>query len=98
MARISDTGRGPSAMIEVDAVPIPFHNGETIAAAMLAAGHIAFRHDRNDRPRGLWCNMGTCCECLILLEDDAGARRVRACLVDAQVGQRITTVSGVCHD
>ncbi|WP_183942910.1 2Fe-2S iron-sulfur cluster-binding protein [Sphingomonas sp. BK580] len=94
MARVADTARGVAGEIIVDGACVSFHPGETIAAAMLAAGHAAFRRDRHDRPRGLWCNMGTCCECLVLLERDGEPRRVRACLVDAAPGQRVTTRDG----
>ena len=96
MARIAGTEREPASYIKVDGEQVPFHPGETIATAMLAAGHTGFRHDRHGRPRGLWCNMGTCSECLVHLHPPGdGSRRVRACLVDAEAGQRIDTAGTI---
>jgi hypothetical protein len=41
------------------------HQGETLAAALLANGIRAFRRDGRRAPRGPYCNMGTCFECLV---------------------------------
>jgi hypothetical protein len=74
----------------VDGEPLVAAAGETIAAAMLAGGRIAFRRDTQGRPRGLFCNMGSCGECTVTLA--RSGRRVRACLVEATDGLELTTL------
>lgn len=66
---------------EVEALP-----GETIAAALSAAGVFAFRHSTTGAPRGLWCGMGACFECVVTVDGRAGQR---ACLVKAEAGMRV---------
>lgn len=58
--------------------PVNAHPGETIAAALLAAGYRELRRTRvADRPRGLFCAIGTCFDCLVSVE---GGGPVRACV------------------
>lgn len=81
--------RGAAINIIVDGEHIAGFAGETIATTMLAAGHSAFRSDTRGRERGIFCNMGSCCECLVTLA--ATGRRVRACLIEARDGIEILT-------
>jgi sarcosine oxidase subunit alpha len=83
--------REPAFAIRVDGEAVTAAPGETLATALLAAGRIALRQDGRDRPRGLFCNMGTCCECMVTLVADSGRRRVRACLTDATPGMIVST-------
>lgn len=73
--------------------------GETIAAALIAAGHLRFKRDRDGRPRGLSCGMGTCFECEVSVDE---ATPVRACLARVQEGMRVRSVDyrkpGVASD
>ncbi|KQX25089.1 MULTISPECIES: 2Fe-2S iron-sulfur cluster-binding protein [unclassified Sphingomonas] len=83
-----DTSRGPAATIRVDGVAIATFEGETIAAAMLQHGP-AFRRDTRGRDRGLFCNMGTCSECLVTLLPSR--RRVRACMTEVADAMEVST-------
>ncbi|MGH6782380.1 MAG: (2Fe-2S)-binding protein [Sphingomonadaceae bacterium] len=85
----TDVERGPAITIRVDGEAVAAFAGETIATAMLAAGRSGFRVDGKGQPRGLYCNMGTCSECLVTL--NASGRRVRACLTEARDGMEIAT-------
>ena len=59
--------------------------GETIATALLCAGQIELRRSpRAGSPRGAWCMMGVCQECLIRVD---GVVR-QACLTPAESGMR----------
>lgn len=63
--------------------------GETIAAALLAAGRRTLRHSARLRePRGLYCVMGVCWECAVL----AGGRTVRACVEPAAPGLQVASL------
>lgn len=81
--------RGEPITIIVDGQPLACFAGETVAAAMLAAGVDAFRSDRRGKPRGLFCNMGSCYECQVTLV--ASGRRVRACLTQAVDAMEVAT-------
>ena len=58
------------------------HPGETVAAALIAAGQWNFRETRSGASRGLFCGMGVCGECTLLIDGDAR----RACLEPARPG------------
>lgn len=73
--------------ITVDGRTVRACAGDTVAAAMLAAGLSSFRKDANGRVRGILCNMGTCCECFVAID----GRRVRACLAEVKSGMEIAT-------
>ncbi len=86
----SNVERGRSVCITVDGQVIEAYEGETVAAAMLAAGRHTFRHTHPEgQPRGIFCGMGICYECLVTVE---GRERVRACIAPVQDGMRITTM------
>jgi sarcosine oxidase subunit alpha len=79
--------RGAALTILIDDVATTAYPGETLAAAMLATGRAAFRADTDGRPRGLFCNMGTCGECMVEVERAGrGPRILRACLVPVEAG------------
>ena len=83
--------RGRPVNITVDGVSIQAYEGESVAAAMLAAGRYIFRHTHPEgQPRGIFCGMGVCYECLVTLDD---RERARACILPVQDGMRISTVS-----
>jgi sarcosine oxidase subunit alpha len=88
-----NTTRGRPLTIEVDGAALRTFEGETIATALLAAGVTGFRRDTSGRPRGLFCNMGTCSECLVTLQTPDGAppRRLRACLTLVTEGLIVAT-------
>ena len=48
--------------------------GETVAAALSAAGILAYRATASGAPRGLHCGMGACFDCLITVDGKAGQR------------------------
>ena len=90
--RIDDgVTRGPAFDILIDGTPRRAFPGETVAAVMLANGTAALRSDTGGRPRGLFCNMGTCCECMVTIDTGAVRRRMRGCLIDAIPGLKVST-------
>ena len=57
--------------------------GETIAAALWADQQRALRRSRvRGEPRGIFCNMGICYECLVQVD----GREVRACMTTIRPG------------
>lgn len=66
--------------------------GQTVAAALIAGGHLWWRRTRvHDRPRGLFCGIGVCFDCLVTINDRPNRR---ACLVEAQPGDQVSTQLG----
>ena len=80
---------GRSIQIQVDGKPIEAFEGETVAAALLASGIHTFRLSRkNQEPRGLFCGMGICYECLVTVN---GTHSVQACLTPVAEGMQVET-------
>lgn len=81
--------RGRRFQIEVDGNPIEACEGETIAAALLASGVQVFRHTaKHDTPRGIFCGMGVCFECLMTVD---GVPNIRTCVTYAKPGMKVQT-------
>lgn len=81
--------RSKQVTIHVNGVPWRAYIGESVASALLAGGK---RHLRNSpragTPRGFFCHMGACQECVILIN---GVRRL-ACQTPVQ--ENITVETG----
>jgi NADH dehydrogenase/NADH:ubiquinone oxidoreductase subunit G len=84
--------------ITVDGKPIGARRGESVAAALLAAGIVRFRDapawgavPASSAARGPYCMMGACFECLVTI-DGAGNRQ--ACMVPIREGMAVETQSG----
>jgi predicted molibdopterin-dependent oxidoreductase YjgC len=80
--------RGAAVTIMVDGVPLDAHLGETVAGALLASGRRAWRHTRHGQPRGLYCGIGVCFDCLVAVN---GTPHVRACLTPVTAGMVVET-------
>ncbi|MEO7448463.1 MAG: (2Fe-2S)-binding protein [Humibacillus sp.] len=79
-----------------DGRPVPFRPGQTLGAALVAAGTISWRTTRIERrPRGLFCGIGVCFDCLLTVD---GYANQRACLVVARTGMTVLTQEGTGHD
>ena len=80
---------GEALMLTVDGEPIGAHRGQTVAAVLLAAGRRTLRATRiGGRPRGMYCAMGTCYDCVVTVNGQSG---VRACMTRVEQGMRIAT-------
>ncbi|MET4158683.1 (2Fe-2S)-binding protein [Agromyces sp. PvR057] len=64
-------------VISIDGDPVAGVEGQTIAGVVLAGGRLAWRRTSVDgRPRGLFCGIGVCFDCIVTVN---GERDVRAC-------------------
>lgn len=71
-------------MITFAGKEIPFEPGQTVAAALIAAGIRSWRTTRHGAaPRGLFCGIGACFDCLVTVN---GSPELRACLLPARDG------------
>lgn len=81
--------RGAAFTFTFDGGAIEAFPGETVAAAVLAAGiRILRRTEKEGRPRGLFCGMGVCFDCLVTVD---GRPHLRACLVRVEAGMCVQT-------
>jgi predicted molibdopterin-dependent oxidoreductase YjgC len=74
--------------LSVDGAAITAPPGQSIAAALLAAGRGALRTSPGGAPRGIYCGIGVCQECRVHVE---GQGVVRACITPVTAGMRVTT-------
>jgi hypothetical protein len=81
--------------ITVDGEPVPGISGQSLAGVMLAAGRPAWRLSRSGAPRGVFCGIGVCFDCVVTVNAE---RDVRACRRRAQDGDTVTTQSRAADD
>ena len=82
--------------ITFDGESVPVEAGQTVAAALIASGRRSWRRTRRGgQPRGVFCGIGACCDCLATIN---GVASQRACLVEARPGDAVTTQEGAGHD
>lgn len=87
MNRAHLDGAEPASSLSFDGAPVPFTPGQTIGGALARAGIVSWRTTRRDHaPRGLFCGIGVCFDCLVTVD---GTRSQRACLVEACAGQDV---------
>jgi predicted molibdopterin-dependent oxidoreductase YjgC len=78
--------------VTVDGAPVAARAGESVAAALLAAGKLRFRDTpASGAARGPYCMMGVCFDCLVAV-DGVGSRQ--ACMVPVRDGMAIETQTG----
>lgn len=70
----------------VNGRPLLAHQGETIHAALISAGYRQFRLSKTKEPRGVFCGMGVCYECLVSIDD--GPRK-QACMTMVEEGMEV---------
>lgn len=76
-------------MIEltVDGRPLHAPAGQSVAAALLEHGRQTLRDSPGGNPRGLYCGIGVCQECRVLVDGVA----VRSCVTAVAAGMQVTT-------
>src|SRR5688500_3194219 len=89
--RLPDT-QGATVRVAIDGQPYEARDGDTVAAAMFAAG---FDHCRttpvSGAPRAPYCMMGVCFDCLVTI-DGVGNRQ--GCLVTVAEGMAVAIQRG----
>ncbi len=65
---------------------VPFREGQSLAAALAAAGERDLRESADGSSRGSFCGMGVCQECLVAIDGVPGNR---ACMTSVQAGMTV---------
>ena len=79
--------------ITIDGAPFAARAGDTVAAALLASGRLAFRATTvTGVPRGPFCLMGVCFDCMVTID---GRPNQQACVLAVAPGMRVETGGGL---
>lgn len=82
----------PDLTIHCDGTAVPARTGDSIAAALLAHGiHVTRETGLSGTPRGPYCMMGACFDCLAVVDGTPG---VQTCLMPVRDGMRIERQRG----
>ncbi|GAB3497372.1 (2Fe-2S)-binding protein [Amycolatopsis cihanbeyliensis] len=73
--------------ITVDGAPVSGIEGQSIAGVLLGAGRLSWRRGPSG-PRGVFCGIGACFDCLVTVN---GEPDVRACRRTAREGDAVLT-------
>lgn len=90
-ARLAD---GPADVVTIyfDGAPLEARNGDSVAAALLAAGHRTTRTTPvSGARRGPFCMMGACFDCLVEIDGEANRQ---GCMVQVHEGMQVMPMSG----
>jgi D-hydroxyproline dehydrogenase subunit gamma len=88
----AELARGPAVEVVVEGRPVTAYLGETVATVLLAEGHLATRRTVGGAPRGVFCGMGVCFDCLVVVDD---IPNTRACMTWVRTGMRISRQDGL---
>lgn len=92
MFRRIDNGTGETVEFDFEGETLRAREGETVAAALLAAGRPSFRDTpERGRPRGPFCMMGVCFDCLIEID---GQPNRQACQVRVRPDMKVRRQKG----
>jgi predicted molibdopterin-dependent oxidoreductase YjgC len=87
--------RGARFTLTFDGREITAHEGESVLGALWAAGirtlHVTAR---TREPRGFYCGMGACFDCIVTID---GVPNLRACAEPARPGMRIAVQHDAGH-
>jgi hypothetical protein len=83
--------RGPRVEIVLDGRPVEAYVGETVAAVLLARGEAETRTTVKGEPRGIFCGIGFCFDCLVVVDD---VPNTRACMTWVRDGMRVARQDG----
>lgn len=89
---VLDFKKGKAIVFTCNGETIEGYEGETIAAALHAAGIKVLSHSaENHRPRGFYCAIGNCSSCLMEVD---GLANVRICTEPLKAGMVVKSQSG----
>ena len=89
---VLDFKRGKEIKFTFNGREIKAYEGETIAAALHAAGVKELQKSlKHDRPRGLFCAIGNCSSCFMEVD---GEPNVKTCVIEVKEGMEVNTQQG----
>lgn len=93
--RTPGIGRGEPVSVFINGEETRAFEGETVLAVLWAVGERALHTTARTRePRGFFCGMGVCFDCLVTID---GTFNARACLEQVRAGMKITLQRDAGH-
>lgn len=85
--------KGEKIRFYLDGKEMYGYEGDTIAAALMAAGVTTHRHTgKKGTPRGIFCAIGRCTDCVMVVD---GQINVRTCITPLKEGMQVQTQYGL---
>jgi aerobic-type carbon monoxide dehydrogenase small subunit (CoxS/CutS family) len=84
--------RGAAVSIDLNGKPVTAYLGESVATVLLSEEVFAMRTTTIGEPRGVFCGMGVCFDCLVVVDDKPNTR---ACMTWVKAGMNIRTQDGL---
>ena len=90
---LGEPEKGRIVTFTFDGKEIQGYEGEPIAAALKAAGVMGHRYTKKEhRPRGIFCAIGRCTDCVMVVD---GKPNIRTCVTPLAAGMKVQTQYGV---
>ena len=80
--------KGRIVYLQFDGEAITAFDGDNLAAALLRSGKVNFRTAAKDDPRGPYCMMGVCFECLVEINGRPNQQACQMTVRDGMIIQR----------
>jgi predicted molibdopterin-dependent oxidoreductase YjgC len=84
--------RGAAVTIDLNGKSVTAYLGESVATVLLSEEIVAMRTTTLGEPRGVFCGMGVCFDCLVVVD---GKPNTRACMTWVKAGMNIRTQDGL---
>jgi aerobic-type carbon monoxide dehydrogenase small subunit (CoxS/CutS family) len=92
---LGETPEGKLVTFTYDGKTLEGYENEPIAAALRAAGVMAHRYTaKKHEPRGVFCAIGRCTDCVMVVD---GQPNVRTCITPLVEGMKVETQYGVSN-
>ena len=89
---LGDIVKGKKVLFTMDGKELEGFEGEPISVALKAAGLMVHRHTKKGSPRGVFCAIGRCTDCVMVVN---GKANVRTCVTPLMSGMVVQTQYGV---
>lgn len=90
-AVLGELGPAREVTLTLDGRELRAREGETVLAALVAAGVSVVRHTKNGSPRRMFCGIGRCTDCAMTVD---GVPGVRTCVTRVRDGMRLQRQEG----
>lgn len=90
---LGEFNKGEEVTFTFDGKVVTGYEGEPIASALRAAGVMVHRHTKkHDEPRGVFCAIGRCTDCVMVVD---GVPNIRTCVTPLVANMDVKTQYGV---
>ncbi|WKY43311.1 (2Fe-2S)-binding protein [Eubacteriaceae bacterium ES2] len=90
---LGETQKGPLVGFTFDGKELTGYEGEPVAVALKAAGVMVHRYTKKEHePRGIFCAIGRCTDCVMVVD---GKANVRTCITPLVAGMKVETQDGL---